>query len=405
MEKNVDKKIEAYSQLAKALKIPLQTAKAVLPVGAALVIGTPLAQAATIYSGIQNIAVHDTMTCTDAIPNVVPQDIGGGAAADVSWRNNGFGAGPNDVQIQIQNAPGGFDINGFVGDTIFTFGNIYAYPYALTINAVIGPAQPFGFGNAFRNELVNAPAYTGSHWGNGNLNSGDVRFLGFRFDNAGTSNYGWMRIQYNDDCDILIIDWAYEDSGATITPATTLPVSLTSFQVEKLGMDAILNWTTESEQENSGFEVQRSENGRDFETITWVEGNGTTQSSSNYTLKDKALRGGKTYYYRLKQVDFSGTFEYSKVITIDFASQQNNMGELFPTPSMGQVNFSYEAIEAAPLSIEVHDLNGRLVSEVQTEAVVGSQIFNLNLSELERGIYFVKVDDGIKPIYRKLVLQ
>jgi hypothetical protein len=89
----------------------------------------------------------------------------------------------------------------------------------------------------------------------------------------------------------------------------TTPVKLTSFTATAKAADAFLNWTTASEINNKGFDVERSVDGRTFESIGFVKGAGNSTRMLNYSLTDaKAFEKTPVMYYRLKQVDFDGNF-------------------------------------------------------------------------------------------------
>jgi len=102
--------------------------------------------------------------------------------------------------------------------------------------------------------------------------------------------------------------WAAVDSGAVI------PVELTSFTASVNERDVILNWTTATELNNQGFEIQRN-SGNDFQVVGFVNGHGTTTETQEYSFTDAVTTG--SYSYRLKQVDFDGTFEYSDVVKVE----------------------------------------------------------------------------------------
>jgi hypothetical protein len=118
--------------------------------------------------------------------------------------------------------------------------------------------------------------------------------------------------------------WEYVDP--------TIPVELTSFTATANGKELLLSWSTATEINNQGFEVQRKFGSNDFVTIGSVKGHGTTTTPNNYSLVDKLVDGGK-YIYRLKQIDFSGTFEYSDAVEVEvrvldkFTLEQN-----YPNP-------------------------------------------------------------------------
>ena len=104
---------------------------------------------------------------------------------------------------------------------------------------------------------------------------------------------------------------------------TALPIDLIDFKINTDQSSIKLTWTTASELNNEGFEIQRSRDGITFERIGWVDGKGTTQESSSYAFTDEV---GGVSYYRLKQMDFDGQFKFSKVV---FADVSDFIGDNF----------------------------------------------------------------------------
>ncbi len=112
-----------------------------------------------------------------------------------------------------------------------------------------------------------------------------------------------------------------------------LPVELTSFSSEKTNQGVFLKWTTASELNNHGFEIQRASINEDFFTIAFIEGEGTTTKSQEYFYLDKIdYTGIEVYRYRLKQLDFDGRFDYSDIINVEFDVPK----ELVPEAELSQ---------------------------------------------------------------------
>ena len=100
-----------------------------------------------------------------------------------------------------------------------------------------------------------------------------------------------------------------------------VPVELTSFTASISGNEVTLNWITATEINNAGFELERRQissvkNQMEWERIGFIEGKGTTTKPANYSFVDENVKTG-TYQYRLKQIDYDGTFEFSNEIEVE----------------------------------------------------------------------------------------
>ena len=173
----------------------------------------------------------------------------------------------------------------------------------------------------------------------------------------------------------------------------TIPVELTSFTANVVGSSVELNWTTATELNNSGFEIERSEDNVSFEKIGFVPGFGTTTETKSYTYSDQSVNSG-TYYYRLKQIDFDGSFDYSGVVEVDvtlpsvFALEQN-----YPNPFNPSTSIQFSLPVDAQVTIGVYNLVGEKVAEVASgNFAAGSHKVTFNASTLTSGIYFYQLD-------------
>jgi len=109
----------------------------------------------------------------------------------------------------------------------------------------------------------------------------------------------------------------FSSFALTNAPLIALPVEFLEFSARHSGQYNLLNWATASETNNEGFEIERSFDGRNFESIGFVKGNGTTTLQENYSFEDFDLSVYGLYYYRLKQVDFDGRFSYSEIEVVE----------------------------------------------------------------------------------------
>ena len=216
--------------------------------------------------------------------------------------------------------------------------------------------------------------------------------------------------------------------GAVTSICTIIPVELTSFISSVNGNNVTLSWVTASEVNNSGFEVQRKGSSlptgqaglqstvSNFETIGFVEGYGTTTETNHYSFEDKNLSSGN-YSYRLRQIDFDGTFEYSNEIEVEInIPNEFSLSQNYPNPFNPKTVIGYQLPVSGSVTLKVYDLLGREVAvlvneekpagvyEVEFSAKGGSasggDAFNLS-----SGVYFYQLKVGNQFIeLKKLVL-
>jgi hypothetical protein len=188
------------------------------------------------------------------------------------------------------------------------------------------------------------------------------------------------------------------------TSDTNVPVELVSFTGKVSEGNVTLEWTTATEINNHGFEVQRSFNS-EFQTIGFVDGYGTTTESKSYFFIDKNLIAG-SYNYRLKQVDFNGNFEYSPIINVvvsvpnEFKLIQN-----YPNPFNPSTTIKYQIPNAGIVVLKVYNTLGKEVATlVNAEKPAGSYDIEFNASALSSGIYFYKLQIGNFVETKKMIL-
>lgn len=179
-------------------------------------------------------------------------------------------------------------------------------------------------------------------------------------------------------------------AGETTTP---LPVKLLSFTGVKEQGGVRLNWVTASELNNAYFNVQRSLNGSDFETIATVKGNGTTQRMNRYSYADTKRVSVSRVYYRLVQVDFNRNSQTSAVVVIDFnKADQSTSFSVVPNPFEGMPTLVINSELASQATVRVVDLTGRIVVEKSILLETGqNQVEVEELLAGHKGMYVIQV--------------
>jgi len=205
--------------------------------------------------------------------------------------------------------------------------------------------------------------------------------------------------------------------GSTSTNA--LPVQMTKFTVTSKKMNTELQWSTATEVNCYGFEVERRMTsplsppyqGGDvrggWQKIGFVQGAGTSNSPKDYSYTDASVASG-TYAYRLKQIDNDGTFEYSSEAEITlsvpkvFALDQN-----YPNPFNPSTTINFTLAEDSHVSLRVFDMLGREVATLANGEMKAGEVHNVlfDASRLSSGLYFYRLDAGKSSLVKKLVLM
>ena len=184
------------------------------------------------------------------------------------------------------------------------------------------------------------------------------------------------------------------DRGSfTISAAgSPLPISLVNFKGEHAGNNNVLSWSTTSEINNRGFEVQYSFNGKDFKDLGFVNSlkNSNTNALSNYQFTDSKNVGGNEYY-RLMQVDKDGKFNYSNVVLIK-GNQINalSLNAVYPNPAKDKLNLIISSPANNNINVIITDLAGKIVKRQSFSILNGGNSLDFDVSALPAGSYFVK---------------
>jgi hypothetical protein len=184
-----------------------------------------------------------------------------------------------------------------------------------------------------------------------------------------------------------------------------IPVELTSFTASVIQNKVTLNWTTVTETNNSGFEVQRKASGEEFAPVGFVVGNGTTTELKYYTYTEQGLTSG-TYQYRLKQIDYDGTFEYSNEIEVDvLAPNKFSLEQNYPNPFNPLTKITFTLPEASQVKLTVFNILGEEVKTLINEnRDAGHHTVDFNASGFSSGVYLYKIQAGNFIQVRKMIL-
>jgi hypothetical protein len=201
----------------------------------------------------------------------------------------------------------------------------------------------------------------------------------------------------------------YRDLDIGLNLEVILPVTMKTFYGEHntANNSNDLTWVTSSESNNDRFEVQRSVNGSKFETIGQVKGSGTSSIERTYNFNDeKLLNTSATYVYQLKQVDFDGTFAYSKKVEIAVEKEVNEVSiNVYPNPVVDFFSVDVIGAKGEAFKAGVYDNTGKLVSKISSSTIT-SDIENVRFdtNNLVPGVYLLRVNVGQKEFSKKILI-
>ncbi len=183
---------------------------------------------------------------------------------------------------------------------------------------------------------------------------------------------------------------------------TALPVELIDFlAAAQAPRTTLLSWRTASEQNNQGFDIERSTDGRTWQPLGFVPGQGTTQQPRVYTFVDERPLPGINYY-RLRQVDFDGKFEYSGIRSVAMEGSSQGV-QVYPNPVQGggllSIHFATEQDAAATLRI--FDASGKMLHR----ETLANQYNQTGYGQLPAGIYFIEVTSDYEVWRERLAVQ
>lgn len=197
-----------------------------------------------------------------------------------------------------------------------------------------------------------------------------------------------VEVDLNSSTEEIAIDNISFTSGTTV-----LPIELTSFEANPNEENISLNWATATEINNSGFTVERSLDGKQFNKLDWVDGSGNSLAEVQYEFIDETVIPNEFYYYRLRQEDYDGTFEYSQIVFSSLSIQKSDeIGEFYPNPSLGgKSNIAINVLQESDYKFNIISMQGQLLSTVNHKLSSGLNQVGINLNNFPRGNYLIQI--------------
>ncbi len=187
-----------------------------------------------------------------------------------------------------------------------------------------------------------------------------------------------------------------------------LPVELTSFSASNLKDGVMLNWTTATEIDNYGYDIERRYSSESWNKIGFVNGNGNSVSNKQYSYLDKSVNTG-AYQYRLKQIDFSGNYEYLKTVEVNVSNNPIGfqLSQNYPNPFNPSTKISFDIPESGNVSLIIYNVLGQQVKTLVNNFMeAGTHTINFSAEGLQSGLYFYKLESsGLNQVKKMTLLK
>lgn len=195
---------------------------------------------------------------------------------------------------------------------------------------------------------------------------------------------------------------AYEFGGP-------LPVTFLTFRGEVLGSINKLTWSTATETNNKGFELERSVDGRNYSSIMFIPSKSESGNSSavlNYSCNDARPNAGNNYY-RLKQIDKDGKFSYSSMILLNRKVSEITLSNIYPNPTNRELNLVITSHKSEKVMIVITDLTGKIIMQRSIQLAIGDNKQMMNIQNLSAGTYLIKAlcNSGCESAAQRIVKQ
>jgi Secretion system C-terminal sorting domain len=183
--------------------------------------------------------------------------------------------------------------------------------------------------------------------------------------------------------------------------SVSLPVELLNFQAQNQDKINVLAWQTASEKDNAGFDIQRSSEGKNFETLGFMKGNGTTQEKQSYSFIDEHPLS--ISYYRLRQIDLDGKEAFSKTVSVTMDLKTSF--KIYPNPTNSILNIQFDSEKEQDTQIQLFDNLGRTVHTYNFTSKMGNNHLFFDTQSFPAGHYALIIKQGDLIVVNKIILN
>jgi hypothetical protein len=179
------------------------------------------------------------------------------------------------------------------------------------------------------------------------------------------------------------------------TMTFVLPVKLMNLDAYKAEFQNIVKWSTTSEENCNKFEIFKSNNGQDFFSVGSVAAAGNSQTVQSYNFVDNNVENLNTpTFYKLKMIDNDGSETWSHVIYLANESKNTTVQSIYPNPSANIINVNFETVSEDEFTVEVIDAFGKVYQSTNSSDLNGSSNVSFDISQLNNGIYFIRINSN-----------
>ena len=211
---------------------------------------------------------------------------------------------------------------------------------------------------------------------------------------------------------VVVTNAAIPSLNVSVDYLDIVPVELTSFTAVGSEEGVVLNWSTATELNNQGFEIERSTGSQNWQKIGYVPGFGTTTEPRSYSFVDDNITNG-TYSYRLKQIDFDGSFAYSDevVVELDITPREYELFQNYPNPFNPSTNIEFQVPQADQVSLIIYDMLGQEIRTLFNDQVVPGRYtvqwdgMDNSGTLMSSGIYIYRITAGDFIESREMILM
>jgi len=224
------------------------------------------------------------------------------------------------------------------------------------------------------------------------------------------SNYNssQVKLRYELKSDVSVTEdgWYIDDIGIVVYGI--VPVELSSFTANLIDKNVVVNWVTSTETNNMGFRIERRSltTNSGWQELGFVNGNGTTTEKSIYSFVDKNPVEGKSYY-RLKQIDFDGSFKIYNSVEVDYETvKEYSLSQNFPNPFNPSTEISFSLAKSGNVTLKVYNILGSEVATLVSGFMeAGKHSVKFNANNFTSGVYLYTIKADNFNSTRKMILM